>query len=116
MVQRGCTDAQPLLRYSQLRASTARLIGALLHVSARDGGGLAQACGALVRSVVECAASQSDALELLLLVVLADAAQAPAFADELPRVVLTALDGQRDNAGARVAGAARGGAVDAVRS
>ena len=32
-----------------------------------------------------------------LLVVLADAAQAPAFADELPRVVLTALDGQRDN-------------------
>ena len=97
MVQRGCTDAQPLLRYSQLRASTARLIGALLHVSARDGGGLAQACGALVRSVVECAASQSDALELLLLVVLADAAQAPAFADELPRVVLTALDGQRDN-------------------
>jgi hypothetical protein len=50
-----------------------------------------------VRCIVERAAAQSEALELLLVVALADAMLSPAFVDELPRIVPTVLEGQRDN-------------------
>ena len=53
--------------------------------------------GELVRCIVERAAAQSEALELLLVVALADAMLSPAFVDELPRIVPTVLEGQRDN-------------------
>jgi hypothetical protein len=57
----------------------------------------ARQCGELVRCIVERAAAQSEALELLLVVALADAMLSPAFVDELPRIVPTVLEGQRDN-------------------
>jgi hypothetical protein len=50
-----------------------------------------------VRCIVERAAAQLEALELLLVVALADAMLSPAFVDELPRIVPTVLEGQRDN-------------------
>ena len=50
-----------------------------------------------MRCIVERAAAQSEALELLLVVALADAMLSPAFVDELPRIVPTVLEGQRDN-------------------
>jgi hypothetical protein len=53
--------------------------------------------GELVRCIVERAAAQSEALELLLVVALADAMLSPAFVDELPRIVPTVLEWQRDN-------------------
>jgi hypothetical protein len=82
ILQRGI-DSQALLRFSQVRVSTGRLVA----VTPRRGRA-ASSCGA------ERAAAQSEALELLLVVALADAMLSPAFVDELPPTV---LEGQRDN-------------------
>jgi hypothetical protein len=94
ILQRGI-DSQALLRFSQVRVSTGRLVAVTLlatryAVASRQG-------GELVRCIVERAAAQSEALELLLVVALADAMLSPAFVDELPRIVPTVLEGQRDN-------------------
>jgi hypothetical protein len=88
ILQRGI-DSQALLRFSQVRVSTGRLVAVTL-LATRQG-------GELVRCIVERAAAQSEALELLLVVALADAMLSPAFVDELPRIVPTVLEGQRDN-------------------
>jgi hypothetical protein len=91
ILQRGI-DSQALLRFSQVRVSTGRLVAVtLLYAAAWRQG------GELVRCIVERAAAQSEALELLLVVALADAMLSPAFVDELPRIVPTVLEGQRDN-------------------
>jgi hypothetical protein len=87
ILQRGI-DSQALLRFSQVRVSTGRLVAVTL---------LSRQGGELVRCIVERAAAQSEALELLLVVALADAMLSPAFVDELPRIVPTVLEGQRDN-------------------
>jgi hypothetical protein len=88
ILQRGI-DCQALLRFSQVRVSTGRL-DAVTLLATRQG-------GELVRCIVERAAAQSEALELLLVVALADAMLSPAFVDELPRIVPTVLERQRDN-------------------
>jgi hypothetical protein len=87
ILQRGI-DSQALLRFSQVRVSTGRLVAVTL---------LSRQGGELVRCIVERAAAQSEALELLLVIALADAMLSPAFVDELPRIVPTVLEGQRDN-------------------
>ena len=89
-------ESQALVRFSQVRIATARLVAATL-VAVRGVEAAAARSGELVRQLVERAAAQSELLELLLVVVLDDAALAPAFADELARVVPVVLDGQRDN-------------------
>jgi hypothetical protein len=87
ILQRGI-DSQALLRFSQVRVSTGP--PRRRDAASRQG-------GELVRCIVERAAAQSEALELLLVVALADAMLSPAFVDELPRIVPTVLEGQRDN-------------------
>jgi hypothetical protein len=94
ILQRGI-DSQALLRFSQVRVSTGRLVAVTL-LATRYAAASRQ-CGELVRCIVERAAAQSEALELLLVVALADAMLSPAFVDELPRIVPTVLEGQRDN-------------------
>jgi hypothetical protein len=94
ILQRGI-DSQALLRFSQVRVSTGRLVAVTL-LATRFAAASRQG-GELVRCIVERAAAQSEALELLLVVALADAMLSPAFVDELPRIVPTVLEGQRDN-------------------
>lgn len=94
ILQRGI-DSQALLRFSQVRVSTGRLVAVTLLATRYAAA--SQQAGELVRCIVERAAAQSEALELLLVVALADAMLSPAFVDELPRIVPTVLEGQRDN-------------------
>jgi hypothetical protein len=94
ILQRGI-DSQALLRFSQVRVSTGRLVAVTL-LATRYAAAWRQG-GELVRCIVERAAAQSEALELLLVVALADVMLSPAFVDELPRIVPTVLEGQRDN-------------------
>jgi hypothetical protein len=94
-VARGLEN-QALVRFSQVRIATARLIAATL-VAARRVDAMTQRSGELVRQLIAGAAAQSELLELLLVVVLGDAALSPAFADELQHVVPVVLEGQRDN-------------------
>ena len=94
-VARGLEN-QALVRFSQVRIATARLIAATL-VAARYVDAMTQRSGELVRQLIAGAAAQSELLELLLVVVLGDAALSLVFADELQHVVPVVLEGQRDN-------------------
>jgi hypothetical protein len=97
-----CARIAAILQRHRQPGAAALLAGALLAGARFDGpprrrDAASRQGGELVRWIVERAAAQSEALELLLVVALADAMLSPAFVDELPRIVPTVLEGQRDN-------------------